>query len=309
MKKVNTILQLSNLSTNSNTRLRELAKVVSLKDLDSQKENITALVTTGGVAVNADLINTLPKLKVIVNRGIGFDHIDIKEAFRKNILVSNTPEVLTDCVADLAFSGLLAISRKIIEANTFVKEGKWLNNKFEMTTKVSYKKLGIVGFGRIGQAIAKRAAAFNMQVQYYSRNEKSDFSQTFQPSLIKLAKFSDFLVICAPGGETTRGLISHEVLEALGKSSFLINVARGSLVDEKALIQVIKNEKIAGAVLDVFEKEPLVPQELINSKKVILLPHIGSRTKETFLAMEELLLQNLEEYFTTGKLLTPVKEG
>lgn len=309
MGKANTILQISNLTENGNKRLQELFNVVTLKDLESYKDQITGLVTTGGIEVDAKLIHTLPYLKVIGTRGVGFDHIDLYTTSKNGIVVANTPDVLTDCVADLAFGALISISRQIVQADAFVRNGKWLNDKFSFTTKVSGKRLGIVGFGRIGQAISKRAKAFDMDIKYNSRSPKKDFKEGFEPSLLELAKWADYLVISIPGGKETERLISLEVLEALGKDGYLINIARGSVVDENALVDVITNEKIAGAALDVFEHEPVVPEELISSNSVILLPHIASRTKETFVAMEDLLIQNLEKFYTTGELITPVKKG
>lgn len=310
MKNMNhTILLNAPLTIESNLRLQELFNVVSRSELEIFKDKIKGLVTTGGVKVDAELISSLPYLEVISTRGVGFDHIDLEATCKRGIVVSNTPEVLTDCVADLAFGGLIAISRQIVQADSFVRNGKWMINKFPLTTKVSGKRLGIVGFGRIGQAVAKRASAFNMEIRYFSPTKKVECQESYESSLLELAKWADYLVICAPGGESTRNIISLNILEALGPSSFLINISRGSLVDEIALIKAIQQEKIAGAVLDVFSHEPQVPKELIDSNKVILFPHIGSSTQETFLAMENLLIQNLQKYFTIGTLLTPVKEG
>ena len=304
-----TILQIAPLTKKGNKRLSELFNIVSLNQLNDYQDLIQGLITTGGINVNKSLIESLPNLEVIATRGVGFDHIDTKTAISNGIKISNTPGVLTDCVADLAFGALIAISRNIVQADNFVRSGKWLNDKFSFTSKVSGKKLGIVGFGRIGQAISKRAKAFDMDIRYFSKNEKKDFNEKFEPSLIELAKWTDYLVVCAPGGEETKNLISLEVLNALGQNGYLINISRGSLVDENALIEVINNEKIAGAALDVFLHEPVVPEDLIASKNVILLPHIASRTYETFEAMEELLIQNLEKYFKTGELITSVERG
>lgn len=309
MEKVNTILQISDLTKDSNKKLRDLYNVVLFPQLEEYKNDIKGLVTTGGIEVKSSLIESLPNLEVIATRGVGFDHIDLEYAKKNSVKVSNTPGVLTDCVADLAFGALLALSRQIVKADTFVRSGRWLNDKFEFTTKVSGKKLGIVGFGRIGQAISKRAKAFDMEIHYFSKSEKKDFDEVYESSLINLAKWCDYLVVCAPGGKDTENLISKDVLEALGNKGFLINIARGSIVDESALVEAIVEEKIAGAALDVFAHEPVVPEELISSNSVILLPHIASRTNETFLAMEELLLKNLEKYFTTGELITSVEKG
>lgn len=309
MKKVHTILQNADLTLDGNSRLRELFNVVPRSELDRYRDRIKGIVTTGGIAVNAELIDKLPALNVISTRGVGFDHIDLEAAHKRGIVVSNTPGVLTDCVADLAFGSLIAISRQILQADSFVRSGKWLIDKFPFTTKVSTKRLGIVGFGRIGQAVSKRASAFNMNIRYFSRARKIECQEEYESSLISLAQWADYLVLCAPGDKSTYHMISSEVLEALGPNGFIINVARGSLIDENALIQTIKQEKIAGAVLDVFSKEPEVPKELIESDRVILLPHIASRTQETFLAMEELMIQNLQKYFNTGTLISPVEKG
>lgn len=309
MEKVQTILQIADLTIEGNKRLRELFNVVSLSQLENFKDEIKVLVTTGGIKVDASLIKKLPNLELIATRGVGFDHIDLEATRKKNVIVSNTPGVLTACVADLAFGALIAISRQIVQADSFIRNGKWLSNKFQFTTKVSGKKLGIVGFGQIGQAVAKRANAFDMDIRYFSRSKKSNCKEVFEPLLLELAKWSDYLVICAPGGKDTQNLISEEVLEALGTKGFIVNIARGSLINEEALIQAITQEKIAGAALDVFLHEPVVPEELIESNRVLLLPHIASRTEETFLAMEDLLIQNLEEYFITEKVITSVKKG
>lgn len=309
MKKENTILLVANLSLQGDKKLREIFNVITLSQLEKNYKDINGLVTTGGIKVDNKLIKKLPNLKVIATRGVGFDHIDLKAAQKNGIVVSNTPDVLTDCVADFAFGLLISLSRQIPLANTFIRDGKWINEKFFMTTKVSGKRLGIVGFGRIGQAIAKRANAFNMQIRYNSRSEKTSFEAKFEPSIIDLAKWADYLVLCAPSSKSTNNIINFEVLEALGSNGFLINIARGSLVDEDALIKAIKEDKIAGAALDVFKDEPYVPKELLESNKVLLSPHIASRTEETFFDMEELLIKNLEKYFTTGTLLTPVNEG
>lgn len=303
-----TILQIATLTLKSNEKLNELFNVVSLEQLDYFKEEIKGLVTTGGVKVNAQLLNKLPNLEVIATRGVGFDHIDLETTSKRGIVVANTPDVLTDCVADLAMSCLLAISRDIVQADKFVREGKWLNQRYTFSTKVTGKKLGIVGFGRIGQAVFKRAKAFDMQIKYFSRNPKKEYEEHFEKSLLNLSSWCDYLVVCAPGGKDTQHLISKEVLENLGENGFLINIARGSLVDENALIEALEQNKIAGAALDVFANGPQVPSELLNSSKVILTPHIASSTNETFDAMEALLLENLEQYFTTGKVVAQVEK-
>lgn len=303
------ILQNAPLTPTGNARLRELFAVVSKAELNACREQIAGLVTTGGVPVNAALIDSLPSLRVIATLGVGFDHIDLSAARKRGIPVSHTPGVLSDCVADLAFGALVAVSRQLLQADRFVRQEQWLQGRYPLASRVSGKRLGIVGLGRIGCAVAQRAKGFDMVVRYHSRHRKVDRPEGYEPSLSALAEWADFLVVCAPGGETTRHLISHEILVALGKNGFLINVSRGSLVDEGALIRALETGTIAGAALDVFADEPRVPEELIGLNNVVLLPHIASSTQETFTAMEDLLLDNLQSFFRDGRLVTPVPGG
>jgi lactate dehydrogenase-like 2-hydroxyacid dehydrogenase len=269
-------------------------------------KEFVGLVTSGVVGADAAMLDAMPALQVIANRGVGCDKIDLDAARRRGIVVSNTPGVLTDCVADLAIGALIAVARKLCVADRFVRQGEWLNRVFPLTTKVSGKKLGIVGMGRIGRAIAQRADGFAMEIRYHSRTELSDLPWSYEPLLPALARWADFLVVSAPGGPQTRHLISAEVIAALGPSSFLINVSRGSLVDESALTEALVAGQIAGAALDVFKKEPKVPERLLALENVVLLPHIASGTIETFAAMENLVLENLRSFFSCGRLLTPV---
>jgi len=265
-----------------------------------------AVVTAGGAPVREGLIAALPALQVIATRGVGHDHIDREAAQTRGIAVSNTPGVLTDCVADLAMGALIAVARRLARADRFVRRGDWLKERYPLTTRVSGKRLGIVGMGRIGQAVARRAGGFAMTVRYHSRRPLPQSPAEHVASLLELAVWADFLVICVPGGADTRNLISGAVLDALGPQGFLVNVARGSVVDEQALVSALEQGKIAGAALDVFQCEPNVPPALIGLDNVLLLPHIASSTRETFAAMEELLLANLHSFFATGRLLTPV---
>jgi hydroxypyruvate reductase len=266
----------------------------------------SGLVTSAMVGADAHLIDQLPGLKVIASRGVGYDTIDIAAAKRRGIQVSNTPGVLTDCVADLAFGGLIAVARSLAAADRFVRRGDWAKGRFPMTTKVSGKKIGIFGLGRIGRAIARRAAGFDMQIGYTDMRPHADVAHEFKPSLADLAVWSDFLVLSASGGPETRHVVSTPVLQALGPHGYLVNCARGSLVDEKALVAALTDGTIAGAVLDVFEDEPRVSPELTALDNVVLLPHISSSTRETFAAMEDLVLANLRSFFHDGSLKTPV---
>ena len=307
------LLQVGRLTPQAEGRLCEEYAVTSLWEQVDRRAFLArdgirfrAVVTAGGVPVREDLLDTLPALQVIATRGVGYEHIDWPAAQARGIAVSHTPGVLTDCVADLAFGALIAVARQLVQADRFVRRGDWLKERYPLSTRVSGKRLGIVGMGRVGQAVARRAGGFAMKIRYHSRHPLPQFSADYVASLLELAAWADFLVICVPGGAATANLISAAVLEALGPGGFLVNVARGSVVDEEALISALEQGKIAGAALDVFQREPKVPLALTRLDNVLLLPHIASGTRETFAAMEELLLGNLRSFFTTGRLLTPV---
>jgi lactate dehydrogenase-like 2-hydroxyacid dehydrogenase len=245
-------------------------------------------------------------LKVIASFGVGYDTIDVKAATRRGVAVSNTPDVLNDCVADLAFGLLIDVARGLSASDRFVRRGDWLKGAYPLQTKVSGKRLGIVGLGRIGRVIARRASGFDMDIRYHNRRALNDVVFTYEPSLIELARWSDFLVVASSGGAETNHLISADVIDALGKDGFLVNISRGTVIDERALVDALVNQRIAGAALDVFEHEPKVPMELMSLDNVVLLPHVASATHETRQAMGDLVLENLRCYFRTGKLLTPV---
>jgi lactate dehydrogenase-like 2-hydroxyacid dehydrogenase len=273
--------------------------------LAGQGAEFDALVTSARIGADAALIDALPRLKAIACFGVGVDAIDLDAARRRGVAVSNTPDVLTDCVADLAFGLLIDVARGLSAADRFVRRGDWLRSQFPLAARVSGKWLGIVGLGRIGRAIAKRASGFDMSVRYHSRRPV-DMPYGYEPSLVELARWADFLVVACAGGAGTTHLVSAEVIEALGPHGFLINISRGSVVDEKALIDALSNGRIAGAALDVFEDEPNVPAELVALDNVVLLPHIASATRETRQAMADLVLDNLRSFFSRGNLLTPV---
>ena len=243
---------------------------------------------------------------MISNFGVGVDRIDLAAAKARGIAVGHTPDVLNDCVADTAIGLMLDIARRSVEADRFVRAGKWAaggGKSIGLGRKVSGARLGIVGLGRIGQTIAKRVGGFDMAVRYHARHPVADAPWTYEPSLIELARWSDFLVVIVAGGAGTRHLINAEVLQALGPRSFLVNVARGSVIDEAALVHALQNGVIAGAGLDVFENEPHVPQALFGLDNVVLLPHIASNTEETREAMGLLTLDNLRgHYFGGGQL-------
>jgi hydroxypyruvate reductase len=267
---------------------------------------IRAIAASGESKVPRELIAQLPALEIISVFGVGYDGIDVTAARERGIAVTHTPNVLNDEVADLAMALVLAVSRRIPQADRYVREGKWPGGPMPLARKVSGSRLGIVGLGRIGMAIAKRAAAFDMSIAYTARSAKAESSYRYFPSAAALAAEVDFLVVITPGGAGTRKLIDATVLRALGKNGYLINVARGSVVDEAALIEALANGTIAGAGLDVFESEPNVPAELRALDNVVLTPHIGSATWQTRQAMSDLAFGNLEAHFAGRPLLSPV---
>ncbi len=243
--------------------------------------------------------------RVVACFGVGYDNIDLAAARTHGVAVSVTPDVLTDCVADTAWTLLLGSARKVVQADRFVRQGEWLKGGFSLGPRVSGKRLGVLGLGRIGSAIAQRAGGFGMPVRYFGRRARPDSPWTFEANLVDLAGWADFLVVACQGGAATRHLVDAEVLKALGPGGFVVNIARGSVIDEAALVTALEQGVIAGAGLDVFEHEPNVPQALIDSERVVLLPHIAALTRETRAAMEALVHDNLRAFFATGRVLTP----
>jgi hydroxypyruvate reductase len=286
---------------------RSLAKEADPKAfLAAHGHEFQALVTTSKNGAGAALMDALPNLKAITHFGVGYDTVDVTAATKRGIPVSNTPDVLNDCVADTAIGLLIDTARGLSASERFVRRGDWLKGQFPLATRVSGKKLGIAGLGRIGQAIAKRAGGFDMDIRYHSRKPVAGVAFKHEPSLVELAKWCDFLVVIVSGGPATRHLVSAEVIHALGPDGYLVNVSRGSVVDEAALVDALVNKRIAGAGLDVFEDEPRVPQALMALDNVVLLPHLASGTRETRQAMADVVLANLHSLFDHGKLVTPV---
>jgi hydroxypyruvate reductase len=272
------------------------------KFLSEHGSEYQAVVSRAAVGVSESLINQLPNLKVISSFGVGYDKVAIDAAKKKAIQVGYTPDVLNDCVADTAFGLLIDVARQMSASDRYARAGNWLENPYPMTTKVSGKNLGILGLGRIGQVIAKRASGFDMEIRYHNRKKNPDLPYQFEPSLIELAKWCDFLVVASAGGAETNNLVSEEVLTALGPKAYLINIARGTVVDESALIKALQEKKIAGAGLDVYKDEPRIPEQLLSLDNAVLLPHVASATNETRQAMAELVLDNLVSYAETGRV-------
>ncbi|WP_454726868.1 MULTISPECIES: 2-hydroxyacid dehydrogenase [Cupriavidus] len=259
-----------------------------------------ALTTRAASGADAAMMDAMPALKVISSFGVGLDKIDLDAARARGIAVGYTPDVLNDCVADTAFGLLMDVARGFSAADRFVRRGEWPKGAFPLSTRVSGKRMGIIGMGRIGRVIARRGLGFDMEVRYHSRRPVADLTYQHEPSLAALAEWADFLVIATAGGPETRHLVSASVLDALGPRGFLINIARGTVVDEAALVDALANKRIAGAGLDVFEHEPQVPPALFALDNVVLLPHIASATNETRVAMADLVFENLQSFFATG---------
>ena len=268
-------------------------------------DRIEVAATTGGKGMDAAMIGALPKLKMIACFGVGVDAIDLDASGKRGIRVSNTPDVLTEDVADLALALLLATIRRTALGDRYVREGKWLKGAMPLTASVQGKTLGIIGLGRIGKAIAKRAEAFGMHIAYQGPRKK-DVAYTYFADAVTLASASDIVVTACPGGETTRHIISRAAIDALGPEGVFINIARGSVVDQEALVEALVNGKLGGAGLDVFNDEPRVPEALLALDNVVLQPHVGSATFPTRQAMGQLVIDNLAAWFARRPLLTPI---
>lgn len=270
-------------------------------------DRIRAIVTSGALGASSEVIGKLPNLEAIFSFGVGYDSIAVDAARDRGIVVTNTPAVLDDCVADTAMALTLDVMRRYSEADRFVRAGKWTQGKFPLASKIGGKKIGIVGLGNIGESIAKRAAAFDMEVLYHNRNPKAGVSYHYYADLDAMISDCDVLVLAVPGGKSTEGLIDAKRIGLLGSKGFLVNIARGSVVDQSALIQALQEKRIAGSGLDVYEDEPNVPQALIDLPNVVLLPHLASGTHETRQAMGDLVWSNIQGYFhDERKVLTPV---
>ena len=265
------------------------------------------MLTSGTSGVDAGLMTALPNLGAVVTYGVGYDTTDIDAAAAHGVSVSNTPDVLTDCVADTAVGLMIDAMRQFSAADRFVRAGRWpVDRMYPLTRQVSNTRVGILGLGRIGRAIALRLSAFGCAISYHNRHQVADSTYTYVASLEELARNVDVLIVAAAGGDGTKGLVNREVLDALGAEGYLINIARGSVVDEDALVEALTAGRLAGAGLDVFAHEPQVPEALLAVDNVVLLPHAGSGTVETRAAMESLTLRTLASFLQTGQLVTPV---
>ncbi|KAL5756084.1 hypothetical protein ACOSQ2_020830 [Xanthoceras sorbifolium] len=265
---------------------------------------IRAVVGNATAGADAELIESLPKLEIVSSYSVGLDKIDLVKCREKGVRVTNTPDVLTDDVADLAIGLTLAVLRRLCESDRYVRSGKWKKGDYKLTTKVC---VGIVGMGRIGTAIAKRSEAFNCSINYHSRTQKPNLNNyKYFPSVIELASNCQILIVACSLTEETRHIVNREVINALGQKGVVINIGRGLLVDEPELVAALVEGRLGGAGLDVFENEPEVPEELFGLENVVLLPHVASGTVETRKAMADLVVGNLKAHFMNKPLLSPV---
>jgi lactate dehydrogenase-like 2-hydroxyacid dehydrogenase len=312
---VRTVLQVGPLKPSLAQTLAESYAAYVLPEESAAREkflslhggDITAVVTSGRSGVDAALMTALPRLGAVVNFGVGYDTTDVDAAAARGIGVSNTPDVLTDCVADTAVGLMIDVMRQFSAADRYVRAGRWpVTGNYPLTRQVSNTRVGIIGLGRIGSAIAKRLSSFGCTITYHNRRVVDGSPYEYVASPAELARSVEVLIVAAAGGSGSRQLVGREVLDALGADGYLINIARGSVVDEDALVEALTAGRLAGAGLDVFSDEPNVPEALLSLDNVVLLPHVGSGTVETRDAMEQLTLRNLDGFLESGQLVTPV---
>jgi lactate dehydrogenase-like 2-hydroxyacid dehydrogenase len=264
------------------------------------------LVTRSMVGADAAMMDALPKLEIISVFGVGTDAVDLEAARKRGIIVTNTPGVLTDDTADYGMALLLALARKIAEGDRFVRAGRWPGEAFPNSVRVNGKKLGIVGLGRIGSGVARRAEAFGMEIFYSGPNEKPDLPYGYIPDITALAETVDFLILTCPGGPDTKGLVDQAVLKSLGAQGMLVNIARASVIDEAALLDALRDNTIKAAALDVFADEPHVPEAFLKLDNVLLAPHIASKTAETRGDIGDLVYRNIKAHFAGSEVLSRV---
>jgi lactate dehydrogenase-like 2-hydroxyacid dehydrogenase len=277
--------------------------------LARQGPRLRAIASNGHqFPIDAGVMSRLPKLEIVASFGVGYEHIDAKWAGEHGIIVTNTPGVLDDEVADIAIALTIMAVRRLPQAERFLRAGEWPTSSFPLTASLNGRTMGILGLGRIGKAIARRAQSFGLEIVYHGRHAQPDVPHRFYPSLTEMAKACDILMVAAPGGPETRRLVGAEVLRALGPDGVIVNIARGTLVDEQALIEALRTGTILAAGLDVYENEPNVPAELIALDNAVLLPHVGSASVKTRRAMADCVVDNLVAWSEGKPPLTPVPE-
>jgi hydroxypyruvate reductase len=274
--------------------------------LKQHSSAVRGLATFGPMPVDGKLMDALPKLEIISNFGVGVDAINLDDAKKRKIIVTNTPDVLNECVADTALALVMNTVRKFPQSERYLRAGNWASRgPYPLTTSLGGKTLGILGLGRIGEAIAKRAAACGMKIRYHNRNRK-DVPYPYDPDPATLAKNADVLIVVTPASAETNRIINEKVLQALGPEGYVVNIARGSVVDEPVLLRYLQEKKIAGAGLDVYADEPRVPPEFFTLENAVLFPHVGSATVETRKAMGDLQIENLRRHFAGKPVVTRV---
>jgi lactate dehydrogenase-like 2-hydroxyacid dehydrogenase len=277
--------------------------------LARQGPRLRAIASNGHqFPIDAGVMSRLPKLEIVASFGVGYEHIDAKWAGEHGIIVTNTPGVLDDEVADIAIALTIMAVRRLPQAERFLRAGEWPTSSFPLTASLNGRTMGILGLGRIGKAIARRAQSFGLEIVYHGRHAQPDVPHRFYPSHTEMAKACDILMVAAPGGPETRRLVGAEVLRALGPDGVIVNIARGTLVDEQALIEALRTGTILAAGLDVYENEPNVPAELIALDNAVLLPHVGSASVKTRRAMADCVVDNLVAWSEGKPPLTPVPE-
>ena len=302
------ILQLVPLRPEVQKDLEARYRLHGKADFDKVAEVIRGCVTNGHSGPPPEMIDRMPKLEIIASASVGYDGIPVEYARTKGIPVCNTPDVLNDDVADLAIALMIMTARKLVVTDRYVRSGEWARKgEHPLANRASGKRVGILGMGRIGKEIGKRATAMNNTVAYHSRKPVTDVPYKHYPDLVELARNSDFLVIIIPATPQTNKIVSKAVIDALGPTGILVNVARGAVVDEDALVEALVSGKLGGAGLDVFVNEPHVPEALLSMDNVVLQPHVGSGTHETRRAMSQLVLDNLDAKFAGKPLLTEIK--
>ena len=275
-------------------------------DFLTSNSNVRFLATNGHDGCSAEIMDALPKLEIISCYGVGTDAIDLQAAKDRGIRVTNTPEVLSDAVAELALGMMLGLCRRIVDADQFIRDGKWTSEGYPLTGELTGSTIGILGLGRIGKEIARRAQAFKMQVVYHGRTEQRFEPFPYYADLEEMARDVDWLVAVVPGGDSTTKLVNRNVLKALGPKGAVVNLGRGSLIDEAAMIELLKSGELGGAALDVFEEEPKMSEELWSMPSVVLSPHQGSATEKTRWAMGDLVVRNLLAHQNGMPTITPV---
>ncbi|MDH3743208.1 MAG: 2-hydroxyacid dehydrogenase [Hyphomicrobiales bacterium] len=267
---------------------------------------VRGVATDGHAGLPASVMAALPGLEIIASYGVGYDAIDVPACTARGVHVTNTPDVLNDAVAEMAIGLMISLCRRIPQADRFVREGAWLAKDYPLTGELTGARAGILGLGRIGKEIARRLEVFKMEIAYHGRQEQSGQPYQYFTDLTDMANHVDWLVVIGPGSPETAGIVSRGVLEGLGPDGHLVNIARGSLVDEPAMVELLRSGKLGGAALDVFADEPNVPGELMDLDNVVLSPHQGSATARTRTAMGDLVVRNLAAHFAGEPLISPV---